>query len=116
MASLPEFPFDNQDPTRPASEVVSEYYGAYEREKNLPVRHNAEVRAVTHEDGIFTVELADGSTLQARSILRDRDVGCVVSTGGRPSLPVGLAARSLGKPLFLLEQNAVPGRARSVRR
>ncbi|MFR0637239.1 flavin-containing monooxygenase [Arthrobacter sp. LS16] len=69
VASLPEFPFDNQDPTRPASEVVSEYYGAYEREKNLSVRHNAEVRAVTHEDGIFTVELADGSTLQARSII-----------------------------------------------
>lgn len=51
------------------------------------------------------------STLRARRILRDRDIGCVVSTGGRPSLPVGLAARSLGKPLFLLEQNAVPGRA-----
>ncbi|MSR37719.1 MAG: UDP-N-acetylglucosamine--N-acetylmuramyl-(pentapeptide) pyrophosphoryl-undecaprenol N-acetylglucosamine transferase [Planctomycetes bacterium] len=51
------------------------------------------------------------STLRARTLLRERDVHCVVSTGGRPSLPVGLACRSLGKPLFLLEQNAVAGRA-----
>lgn len=51
------------------------------------------------------------ATMHARAILRQRQVGCVVSTGGRPSLPVGLAARSLGKPLFLLEQNAVTGRA-----
>ncbi len=51
------------------------------------------------------------STLAARRMLRERRVDCVVSTGGRPSLPVGLAARSLGLPLFLLEQNAVVGRA-----
>jgi UDP-N-acetylglucosamine--N-acetylmuramyl-(pentapeptide) pyrophosphoryl-undecaprenol N-acetylglucosamine transferase len=50
------------------------------------------------------------TTRAARAILREREVDCVVSTGGRPSLPVGLAAKSLGKPLFLLEQNAVPGR------
>ena len=47
----------------------------------------------------------------ARRLLREHAVDCVVSTGGRPSLPVGLAARSLGVPLFLLEQNAVTGRA-----
>lgn len=51
------------------------------------------------------------TTLRARAILRERGVDCVVSTGGRPSLPVGLACRSLGKPLFLLEQNAIAGRA-----
>ena len=44
-------------------------------------------------------------------LLAEREVDCVVSTGGRPSLPMGLAARTLGRPLFLLEQNAVPGRA-----
>jgi UDP-N-acetylglucosamine--N-acetylmuramyl-(pentapeptide) pyrophosphoryl-undecaprenol N-acetylglucosamine transferase len=49
--------------------------------------------------------------LAARRSLRAQRVDCVVSTGGRPSLPVGLAARSLGIPLFLLEQNAVTGRA-----
>ncbi|MBL8725317.1 MAG: UDP-N-acetylglucosamine--N-acetylmuramyl-(pentapeptide) pyrophosphoryl-undecaprenol N-acetylglucosamine transferase [Planctomycetes bacterium] len=47
----------------------------------------------------------------ARRLLREQAVGCVVSTGGRPSVPMGLAARSLGLPVFLLEQNAVTGRA-----
>ena len=50
------------------------------------------------------------ATHAARRLLAENRVDCVVSTGGRPSLPVGLAARSLGKPLFLLEQNAVTGR------
>ncbi|MEQ1730497.1 MAG: hypothetical protein ABL982_19185, partial [Vicinamibacterales bacterium] len=31
-----------------------------------------------------------------------------VSTGGRPSLPMGLACRMLGKPLFLLEGLRLP--------
>ncbi|MCA8952282.1 MAG: UDP-N-acetylglucosamine--N-acetylmuramyl-(pentapeptide) pyrophosphoryl-undecaprenol N-acetylglucosamine transferase, partial [Planctomycetes bacterium] len=49
--------------------------------------------------------------LAARRTLREERVDCVVSTGGRASVPVGLAARSLGVPLFLLEQNAITGRA-----
>ncbi|MBK8099699.1 MAG: UDP-N-acetylglucosamine--N-acetylmuramyl-(pentapeptide) pyrophosphoryl-undecaprenol N-acetylglucosamine transferase [Planctomycetes bacterium] len=51
------------------------------------------------------------TTVRARQLLAEREVDCVVSTGGRPSVPMGLAAKSLGRPLFLLEQNAVPGRA-----
>jgi UDP-N-acetylglucosamine--N-acetylmuramyl-(pentapeptide) pyrophosphoryl-undecaprenol N-acetylglucosamine transferase len=51
------------------------------------------------------------ATAAARRVLRERDVDCVVSTGGRPSVPVALAAKSLGKPVYLLEQNAVTGRA-----
>ncbi|MEO6593381.1 MAG: UDP-N-acetylglucosamine--N-acetylmuramyl-(pentapeptide) pyrophosphoryl-undecaprenol N-acetylglucosamine transferase [Planctomycetota bacterium] len=51
------------------------------------------------------------TTFAARRLLQEQAVDCVISTGGRPSLPVGLAARSLGVPLFLLEQNAVTGRA-----
>lgn len=51
------------------------------------------------------------ATMRARRLLRERQVDAVISTGGRPSLPVGLAARLLGKPVFLLEQNAVTGRA-----
>lgn len=50
------------------------------------------------------------TTLHARRMLKQRGVDSVVSTGGRASLPVALAARSLGKPVFLLEQNAVAGR------
>ncbi|MBM4059577.1 MAG: glycosyltransferase [Planctomycetes bacterium] len=51
------------------------------------------------------------AVVAARRLLERGRVDCVVSTGGRPSLPVGLAARSLRIPLFLLEQNAVTGRA-----
>ncbi|MFN7671183.1 MAG: UDP-N-acetylglucosamine--N-acetylmuramyl-(pentapeptide) pyrophosphoryl-undecaprenol N-acetylglucosamine transferase [Planctomycetota bacterium] len=51
------------------------------------------------------------ATAAARRILRDQQVDCVVSTGGRPSVPVALAAKSLGMPVYLLEQNAVTGRA-----
>jgi len=51
------------------------------------------------------------ATAAARRILRDQRVDCVVSTGGRPSVPVALAAKSLGMPVYLLEQNAVTGRA-----
>lgn len=48
---------------------------------------------------------------KARRLLREQRVDCVISTGGRPSVPVALAAKSLGKPVYLLEQNAVMGRA-----
>lgn len=51
------------------------------------------------------------ATAAARRVLREHHVDCVVSTGGRASLPMGLAAKSLGVPLYLLEQNAVTGRA-----
>jgi UDP-N-acetylglucosamine--N-acetylmuramyl-(pentapeptide) pyrophosphoryl-undecaprenol N-acetylglucosamine transferase len=51
------------------------------------------------------------ATAAARRLLREQGVDCVVSTGGRPSVPVGLAAKSLRLPLYLLEQNAVTGRA-----
>ena len=56
------------------------------------------------------------TTWRARRLLREQSAGCVVSTGGRSSVPMGLAARSLGKPLFLLEQNAVTGRANRLLR
>ena len=51
------------------------------------------------------------ATAKARRLLRRHDIGGVVSTGGRASVPVALAAKSLGVPVFLLEQNAVTGRA-----
>jgi UDP-N-acetylglucosamine--N-acetylmuramyl-(pentapeptide) pyrophosphoryl-undecaprenol N-acetylglucosamine transferase len=51
------------------------------------------------------------ATLTARRHLRRHQIAGVISTGGKASLPVALAARSLGLPLFLLEQNAVTGRA-----
>ena len=46
---------------------------------------------------------------QARRILQRVAADCVVGVGGYASGPVGLATLSLGKPLYLLEQNSVPG-------
>ncbi|MFT4840201.1 MAG: UDP-N-acetylglucosamine--N-acetylmuramyl-(pentapeptide) pyrophosphoryl-undecaprenol N-acetylglucosamine transferase [Planctomycetota bacterium] len=51
------------------------------------------------------------ATMAARRHLREHQIRGVISTGGRASVPVALAARSLRIPLFLLEQNAVTGRA-----
>ncbi len=51
------------------------------------------------------------ATHRARGILRDHEVDVVLATGGRTSVPVGLAARSLGLPMYLLEQNATTGKA-----
>ena len=51
------------------------------------------------------------ATISARRHLRKHQVKGVISTGGRASVPVAIAARSLRIPLFLLEQNAVTGRA-----
>jgi UDP-N-acetylglucosamine--N-acetylmuramyl-(pentapeptide) pyrophosphoryl-undecaprenol N-acetylglucosamine transferase len=49
------------------------------------------------------------ATHRARQILRHYEVDVVLVTGGRTSVPVGLAARSLGLPMCLLEQNATTG-------
>lgn len=44
---LPNFPLENPDTWRPASEVVSEYYGAYEDHLGLAVIRPAKVQAVS---------------------------------------------------------------------
>lgn len=51
------------------------------------------------------------ATMACRRMLRQEDVDLVIGTGGRASVPVAVAARSLGVRVCLLEQNAVPGRA-----
>ncbi len=50
-----------------------------------------------------------GALLQAREILRRRGPGAVLGMGGFASGPGGLAARALGLPLVIHEQNSVPG-------
>ncbi len=51
------------------------------------------------------------ATVAARRFYRDHGVDLVVGAGGRTTVPAAIAARSLGVPLFLLEQNVVTGRA-----
>jgi UDP-N-acetylglucosamine--N-acetylmuramyl-(pentapeptide) pyrophosphoryl-undecaprenol N-acetylglucosamine transferase len=47
----------------------------------------------------------------ARRSLRELEAAAVVGLGSYASIPASLAARSLGIPLYLMECNAVPGKA-----
>ena len=58
----------------------------------------------------FTVQLP-GAVRAARSVIRTFGADVVVGAAGYVSVPVVLAARTLGVPVMLMEQNAVPGRA-----
>lgn len=58
---LPDFPLENPDTWRPASQVVAEYYGAYEEHLNLGVIRPAKVRAVTQiRDDLFYIATQAG--------------------------------------------------------
>ncbi|MCA8941618.1 MAG: UDP-N-acetylglucosamine--N-acetylmuramyl-(pentapeptide) pyrophosphoryl-undecaprenol N-acetylglucosamine transferase [Planctomycetes bacterium] len=62
-------------------------------------------------NGVRRLARLPQSTLAARRVLREQEIDAVIGTGGGATVPVGLAARLLGLPLCLLEQNAVVGRA-----
>jgi UDP-N-acetylglucosamine--N-acetylmuramyl-(pentapeptide) pyrophosphoryl-undecaprenol N-acetylglucosamine transferase len=51
------------------------------------------------------------ATVQARRFMREQKVDLLIGAGGRTTVPASIAARSLGVPVFLLEQNVVTGRA-----
>ncbi len=50
------------------------------------------------------------SVFQARKILKKLKPKFVFATGGYVTLPVGIAAVTLGIPIVLLEQNSIPGK------
>ncbi|WP_258133657.1 NAD(P)/FAD-dependent oxidoreductase [Arthrobacter sp. MYb224] len=66
---LPDFPFENQDPTRPASAVVSDYYAQFEALHRLAVRRPAKVAAVSHDGTWFSVRLSSGEELATRTLI-----------------------------------------------
>lgn len=51
------------------------------------------------------------SVRKARGILQAMKPHCVICAGAYLSYPVGIAASQLGIPLFLMESNAIPGKA-----
>src|SRR4051794_36488154 len=62
MHSLPGMELTDADPARPSSEVVAEYFAAYERTFDLRVRRPVDVRAVREGDGgRLIVETSDGT-------------------------------------------------------
>ncbi|MEV5610148.1 NAD(P)-binding domain-containing protein [Streptomyces sp. NPDC052225] len=61
MHSLPGMELTGADPARPSSEVISEYFTAYEETFDLRVRRPVDVRAVREADGgRLRVETSDG--------------------------------------------------------
>lgn len=51
VADLPGMPLGSPDPSRPASEVVADYYDAYERAHGIQVHRPVGVRSVRSPDG-----------------------------------------------------------------
>lgn len=82
-----------------------------EAERALLAGSGFEAREVAVGGGMVMPFRLARAVLQARRVLRDEGVDLVVGTGGRASVPVALAARTLGIRVCLMEQNAVPGRA-----
>jgi UDP-N-acetylglucosamine--N-acetylmuramyl-(pentapeptide) pyrophosphoryl-undecaprenol N-acetylglucosamine transferase len=52
--------------------------------------------------------------LQAKKILKQLNADLVLAMGGYISVPVGIAAKILGIPLVIHEQNAVPGMSNKI--
>ncbi|SDC58956.1 FAD-dependent oxidoreductase [Actinokineospora iranica] len=65
---LPESTVPSADPDRPASEVVAEYFGGYERAFDLPVRRPVAVRAVRESSDRLLVE-TDSGTWSTRAVI-----------------------------------------------
>lgn len=68
---LPDFPLGAPDTSRPASEVVSEYYGAFEAANELQVRRPTRVTAIRSEagqHGPLTVE-PDAGTFESAIVI-----------------------------------------------
>ncbi|MEU9329221.1 NAD(P)-binding domain-containing protein [Streptomyces canus] len=62
MHALPGMELTDADPERPSSEVIAEYFTAYERTFDLRVRRPVDVRAVREgDDGRLLVETSDGT-------------------------------------------------------
>lgn len=84
--------------------------------KNWPYEY---ITAVPLHRGPFLKNLAlpfnlSKSLVRAKSVLKKVKPDVVVATGGYVSLPIVLAAGSLGLPVYLQEQNAVAGVANKV--
>jgi UDP-N-acetylglucosamine--N-acetylmuramyl-(pentapeptide) pyrophosphoryl-undecaprenol N-acetylglucosamine transferase len=51
------------------------------------------------------------SIIKARKVIKEEEIDAVICTGAYISYPPGLAAKRLGKMLFLMESNVNPGKS-----
>ncbi|GGS13398.1 oxidoreductase [Streptomyces humidus] len=81
MHALPGMELTDADPARPSSEVIGEYFAAYEHTFDLRVRRPVEVRSVREgSGGRLLVETSDG-TWSAQALIN------ATGTWGRPFWP-----------------------------
>lgn len=73
--------FATADRTRPARDVVSEYYGRYERAFDLPIRRPVAVRRVSEEPGGTLLLETDGDPWRTRLLVN------ATGTWGSPFVP-----------------------------
>lgn len=66
---LPGMPLGVRDESRPASEVVAEYFESYERTFDLPVRRPVDVTAVREGDGGRLLVETSAGTWSARALI-----------------------------------------------
>ncbi|MEU5157735.1 NAD(P)-binding domain-containing protein [Glycomyces sp. NPDC021274] len=83
-SALPGLPFPGDGDRYPHRDEVVDYLTSCADQLDADIRTGHHVTGVEHQDGIFTVHLADGRTLHARTV--------VAATGGftnpyRPALP-----------------------------
>ncbi|WP_271216355.1 FAD-dependent oxidoreductase [Streptosporangium carneum] len=90
---LPGLPMGVVDTTRPSSEVVSEYFAAYERTFDLPVRRPVEVRSVREGEGGRLLVRTSAGDWSARALVN------ATGTWDRPFWP-----RYPGQETFLGRQ------------
>ncbi|MGW5052392.1 FAD-dependent oxidoreductase [Actinokineospora sp. NPDC004072] len=68
--SLPGMALPPADPTRPAAAAISDYFGRYEAEFDLPVRRPVRVRSVAEAgDGRLLVTAEDGAAWTTRALI-----------------------------------------------
>ncbi|RZQ60669.1 NAD(P)-binding domain-containing protein [Amycolatopsis suaedae] len=58
LYDLPGMAFEGADPEQPASEVVAEYFGRFERTYDLPLHRPVDVLSVSDDDGRLLVDSA----------------------------------------------------------
>lgn len=79
---LPGMRFPGERYSLPGKDEVAEYLRAYAKRFDLPVRLRSRAQSLRHEAGAYTVSIAGGESLEARSV--------IVTTGAnqQPYVPV----------------------------
>ncbi|MFC4951111.1 NAD(P)-binding domain-containing protein [Pseudonocardia sp. GCM10023141] len=97
ISDLPGLPFAPADPTRPAAEVVPEYFTAYEELFDLQVRRPVHVRSVTDAEPELVIE-TDAGDWTTRALIN------ATGTWTRPFRPVYPGAETFrGRQLHTVE-------------